>query len=128
MTWTVERQLEVLLRLPWTIVATDEEGERVLRVREIPSVLASGTDAAEVERDFWESLRESLAAYLHFGDPVPKPKGVRAFPWEPGYVNKAPQPRFVLRIAPGGQNEVNEVLPHTGSAARDSTALTLTRQ
>ena len=115
MTWTTERQIALLMRLPWTIVATDEDGERVLRVREIPSVIATGTDPETVEAEFWESLRESLAAYLHFGDPIPKPPGVRLLPWEPGFVSRTPRPRTVFRVAGGGMRPVTEVWQNTAS-------------
>jgi predicted RNase H-like HicB family nuclease len=69
-------QLEQLLRLPWTIVKEiTPEGDHLLRVAEIPSAVGSGATSEEMEADLWESLRESLRAYLHFGDPIPMPAG-----------------------------------------------------
>ena len=69
--------LRRLLALPWTIVPeTTPEGDRLLRVREIPSAVGHGATDAELERDLWDSLRESLLAYLHFGDAVPQPHPV----------------------------------------------------
>ena len=84
MDWTPDQKLDYLLRLPWTIEPSlGEDGTyRVLRVRELPSVIATGTKDEELERDFWESLRASLEAYLHFGDPIPKPPPVQQLPWE----------------------------------------------
>ena len=86
MPWSTEDKIEYLLQLPWTIVPSQEDQETVLRVREIPSVVVSGTDQAELERDFWDSLRASLGAYLHFDDPLPRPgQDTRLFPWEDGW-------------------------------------------
>lgn len=81
MTWTTEQKLEHLEALPWTIVAeTTPEGDRLLRVSEIPSAVGHGATPEELEADLWASLRASLQAYLHFGDPIPLPNGV-ALPW-----------------------------------------------
>jgi hypothetical protein len=107
MEWTNQSKIAVLLRLPWTIDSTMEEGERVLRVRELPSVVVSGTDERELEREFWESLRESLAAYLHFGDPIPLPTGVRMLPWDPGYSARGSSSAVLtLRVTPMGTAQV----------------------
>jgi predicted RNase H-like HicB family nuclease len=68
--------LRRLLALPWTVVPeTTPEGDRLLRVREVPSAVGHGETDEELERDLWESLTASLEAYLHFGDPVPLPTG-----------------------------------------------------
>lgn len=83
MPWSKEQKLEFLLRAPWTIsLEISEDGERLLVVREIPAVVGSGETDSEIERDFWESLEETLKAYLHFEDVVPRPVGVAGFPWE----------------------------------------------
>lgn len=75
---SIEQQLDYLMCLPWTLVIeTTPEGDRLLRVREIPSAVGCGTTDAELESDFWESLREALRAYLHFGDEVPQPERLR---------------------------------------------------
>jgi hypothetical protein len=69
-----EIELERLLRLPWSILReVTPEGDTILRVKEIPGAIGSGASDAERERDLWDSLAESLRAYLHFGDPVPVP-------------------------------------------------------
>jgi len=92
MTWSEGAKVQYLLRLPWSIVPSTEDGERVLRVRELPSVVVSGPADTEAEQqtlaaDFWDSVAESLRCYLHFGDPLPRPPGVSSFPWErPGGV------------------------------------------
>jgi len=81
MTWTIEQKLESLLRLPWTIVSeVSPEGDRLLRVGEIPSAVGTGVEDLEMESDLWESLRASLASYLHFDDPIPLPEG-EVLPW-----------------------------------------------
>jgi hypothetical protein len=84
MTWTIDQKTEQLLQLPWTVVpVVTEDGDRLLRVAEIPSAVGHGATSSELEADLWDSLRESLRAYLHFGDPIPLPQGVR-LPWSPG--------------------------------------------
>ncbi len=78
---TLEPKLAYLLRLPWTFVReTTAEGDALLRVREIPSAVGTGATPAELEADTWASLRASLEAYLHFGDPIPLPRDAE-LPW-----------------------------------------------
>lgn len=96
MNWTDEHKINYMLRLPWTITPAHEDGETVLRVREIPSVIATGTSEEELDRELFEALRASLQAYLHFGDPLPRPPGVKSFPWEDPQATSAPT-RLVFR-------------------------------
>lgn len=71
-----DEKVRQLLRLPWTFVReVAPEGDVLLRVKEIPSVVGTGTTDAELEADLWASLEAALAAFLHFGDPVPMPEG-----------------------------------------------------
>jgi predicted RNase H-like HicB family nuclease len=73
----LDTQLQQLLAMPWTIVSEmTPEGDRLLRVREIPSAIGTGETDEEIERDLMESLEASLRAYLHFGDAVPLPNGM----------------------------------------------------
>lgn len=88
--WTNQRKLELLLRLPWTVVPEKDEDDLILRVEELPSVIATGRTEQQVEADFWESLRATLETYLQFDDPVPKPRSISAFPWEPGFRKLTP--------------------------------------
>ena len=68
----LDRRLQPLLKLPWTISReTTPEGDILFRVAELPSAVGSGATVAEAEADLWESLREALAAHLHFGDAIP---------------------------------------------------------
>lgn len=91
-----QTKLSYLLRLPWTFVRErTPEGDTILRVREIPSAVGTGETSAELEADVWGSLRASLEAYLHFGDPIPLPLGVR-LPWE-GPVEPGPPPKIIVR-------------------------------
>lgn len=79
MTQQNEKDLQRLLRLPWTVIRdVTPEGDVLLRVREIPSAVGSGESDEECVADLWESLAESLRALIHFGDPVPLPDGVNA--------------------------------------------------
>lgn len=69
-----EFELQRLLGLPWTVIPqTTPEGDRLLRVIEVPSAVGVGVTAEEREKDLWESLAASLRAYLHFGDVPPVP-------------------------------------------------------
>lgn len=64
------------MSLPWTIVReTTPEGDHVLKIAELPSVVVSGDTDEELHAELSESLRESLRAYLHFGDSIPVPAG-----------------------------------------------------
>ncbi len=83
--WTNERKLEALLRLPWTLHMTrnSEDGYWVMRVGELPAALATGATPEELERAFWESLRETLAVFLKEGDEIPLPPGISRYPWYP---------------------------------------------
>jgi predicted RNase H-like HicB family nuclease len=106
----VESELRRLLFLPWTIVPeVSPEGDRLLRVLEVPSAVGHGETDEELERDLWDSLEESLKAYLYFGDPIPLPTGVPqswlpSSPLQPA----AQQPRFYI---------VSTTDARTGSAA-----------
>jgi predicted RNase H-like HicB family nuclease len=80
--WTKEQKLKVLLTLPWTVVAEpgDEANERVLRVQELPDVIATGTTEDELAADFWESIE----TYLEEGVRPPLPRELQGLklPWE----------------------------------------------
>ncbi len=81
MMWTTDQKLDSLLRLPWTIRSEiSPEGDRLLRVAEIASAVGSGSSDSEAVSDLWESIRASLAAYLHFEDSIPLPEG-STLPW-----------------------------------------------
>lgn len=76
------QKLEYLLRLPWTFVReVSPEGDKLLRVSQIPSAVGTGDTDIELETDAWASLKASLESYIHFGDPIPLPAGV-VLPWE----------------------------------------------
>jgi predicted RNase H-like HicB family nuclease len=85
MAWSREAKLNHLMRLHWTIKREQDsdEGYVILRVAELPSVIATGdpSDKVALENDFWEALQATLESALQFGDPIPVPEGVR-LPWE----------------------------------------------
>jgi hypothetical protein len=84
MTMPISRdaKLAALLQLPWTIdIQQSEEGYIVARCREVPGSLATGSPE-EIEAEFWESLRESLACLVDAGDDIPLPRGITELPWE----------------------------------------------
>ena len=79
---TRDAKLAALLRIPWTVtIEQSDEGYFVARCLEIPGSIATGGEG-EIEREFWESLRESLACLLDNNDPIPLPPSVSQLPWE----------------------------------------------
>ena len=77
MTQQIEQDIQRLMHLPWTIMReVTPEGDVLLRVKEIPSAVGGGDTDAERIADLWESLSESLRAFVHFGDAIPLPDGV----------------------------------------------------
>lgn len=118
MTWTTDQKLESLLRLPWTISSeTTPEGDRLLRVAEIPSAVGSGTDDLEVESDLWESLRAFLAAYLHFDDEIPLPEGCD-LPWSiADRRNEAPKVALIVRQRRDSLEQPLDEVEPTGAAS-----------
>lgn len=85
MNWTPELKLKYLMGLSWTVTAEKDadEGYTILRVGELPSVIATGDDktAEALAADFWEALQATLEAALEFDDPIALPRGAKA-PWE----------------------------------------------
>lgn len=102
MTWTIEQKIAYLCRLPWTIVpgVGDADGERTLRVQELPSVVGSGLSDGELESEFWDSMKATLAGLLHFGDPIPLPPRARQrrLPWEVSAVTPVIPPAITYRV------------------------------
>jgi hypothetical protein len=113
MSWDERRKLDYLLGLPWSIYAeTTVDGERLLRVRELPSVMGSGDSDEEVEREFWDSLEATLQSYLHFGDELPLPLDA-TLPWKQGTPTPAAPPRQAFRAV-----EQRIVQPDTATLER----------
>lgn len=81
MTLTQEQstQFDIYLRMPWTLLPSknEEDGYHVLRVKELPEVLATGRDETELAADFWESMRAALRARLVDGEAIPLPLGYK---------------------------------------------------
>jgi hypothetical protein len=101
MKWDAESKLKYLLGLSWTVTTEQDpdEGYTILRVAELPSVIATGDikDVPALTKDFWESLRASLEAALEFGDRISLPNGVTA-PWDqpPGRMVTPPVARTAI--------------------------------
>ncbi len=94
---TDSSKLDYLLRLPWTFVReVTPDGDCILRIAEIPSAVGTGDTDAALEADTWASLRASLEAYLHFGDPLPLPKGT-VLPWDPDAPRREGPSTVILR-------------------------------
>lgn len=72
----IDRRVEALLRLPWSLrlERNEDEGYLVLRVTELPSVLATGEDEKTLLADLWDTMRATLRSYLEDGEPVPMPQ------------------------------------------------------
>jgi len=100
MPWDDQRKLEYLLALPWSIYTeVTAEGDRLLRVRELPPVMGSGASDEDIEREFWDSLEATLRSYVHFGDELSLPLGM-TLPWK--QAPRAPaQRRRAFRAAKG---------------------------
>jgi len=71
--------LDRFLRVPWTLLKSfnHDEGYHVVRVKELPEVLATGRDDAELGAEFWNALRSALTSYLLDGEPIPMPAGYK---------------------------------------------------
>ncbi|MDP9201739.1 MAG: hypothetical protein M3P26_07380 [Gemmatimonadota bacterium] len=84
MAWTLEQKLSYLLLQPWTIIPDlTPEGDKLLRVQELPAAVGTGENDEALTADFWESLRSTLEAYLQMGARPPLPAtGVKVLPWE----------------------------------------------
>ncbi|MDP3909026.1 MAG: hypothetical protein Q8Q14_01420 [Gemmatimonadales bacterium] len=106
MPWTDAQKLNYLIKLPWTIVPDrTPEGERLLRVAELPAVVACGDTNEALEADFWAALEAALRSYLHFGDPLPLPAQRPALPWETA--EDVPT-KFAVRMVHGRQQNVTD--------------------
>lgn len=82
MSWTNERKLEWYCRLPWrVIVEIEEDGSLFARVDELPGAVAHGANEKELEREFWESVGQTIRAYIAAGDQVPMPVRAAREPW-----------------------------------------------
>lgn len=82
MKWTTEAKVQYLMRLPWTIVPeVSEEGDRLLRVAELPPAVGCGETDKALAADFFESFAATLEAYVDADETPPLPKGVTSVPW-----------------------------------------------
>jgi predicted RNase H-like HicB family nuclease len=97
--WDVQQRLDYLLRLPWTIYPEHTpEGDLLVRVRELPSVIGTGDNEDAIVRDFWEALEATLKSYLHFEDEIPLPPSVKALPWKQAVSLTEPPRRTFLIV------------------------------
>ncbi|MCO4098771.1 MAG: hypothetical protein HEQ38_05050 [Gemmatimonas sp.] len=83
MDWTTEQKRAELLRQPWTVLVTKEDGELVARVKELQGVIGTGSNERELQADLMASLSAVIETMLACGDPIPMPLG-RIVPWEKG--------------------------------------------
>lgn len=68
-------RIELAVQQPWTVlISRDDDNGYVARVEEIPDAIATGETIEALERDLWESIRESIRARIAFGDPIPSAK------------------------------------------------------
>lgn len=73
-------ELELLLRLPWTVerqVRQDDGEYLVLTIRELEGFVVAGRTDQEVEEAFWPALEEFLESYLETGEEPPVPESAR---------------------------------------------------
>ena len=120
MPWTNEQKVRALLHLPWTVEPSTEDGVLIVRVKELPSVIATGATEEELERDYWESLQATLEVYVGHDDPIPLPPRVANLPWE-----NVARPRFnfigVINSKRGDAFNVEKASANTGAVAPFST-------
>jgi predicted RNase H-like HicB family nuclease len=123
MKWSVEERLRLLMLVPWTIEPgkDDATGELTLRVRELPSVVATGDTKEALAADFWESLEATLRTYLHYSDPLPRPPRVSLWPWEQAAATVVPGATAVSVSPDNPSGEVRPLQP-TGGAQGGATA------
>lgn len=114
--WTDEMKIDLLMKMPWTIrsQAADEPGEIILRVDELPGLIVIGTPE-ELRGEFWEALRASLQAALHFGDEIKLPVPFK-MPWKQ---NEEPQ-QPTLRVTDRNVSLIEQLtVSYADSAGRN---------
>lgn len=125
MPWTQAQQIRHLAALPWTIIAeATAEGDRVLRVAELPSAFAVvGPECtnAELESEFWAALTDVLRSYLHFGDAIPLPANVNSLPWDAAATPLLPA-RYVAPLGGGVALPPPAYTATVGNVNRDALA------
>jgi hypothetical protein len=96
-TWTIEQKLQALMRLPWSICVERDsvDGLLVAQVEEVPDAIATGATDAELARDLWHSLYDSLSVRLEHNDPLELPAG-ETLPWSAARAPGAP--RLAIRF------------------------------
>jgi hypothetical protein len=119
MQWSRELKLKYLMGLNWTVTAEKDpdEGYTIIRVAELPSVIATGdpNNVDALDKDFWESLQASLESALEFGDSIQLPRGATA-PWD-----RASMQTPLRNVVVKGNVSVQAFIPQpkqTGSPAR----------
>lgn len=84
-TWSVELKVRFLSRLRWTIVPDkDEDGILVVRVAELPGLIAAGMNEKELSRAFHEALDAYLESVVSGGGEPLRPGHSPAMPWDEG--------------------------------------------
>jgi hypothetical protein len=74
---TTEQRLKVLLQAPWTVqvAPAKEQGNIVLRIKELPEFLVVGPRTDNLDAEFWTALESLLEDYLADGEEPPLPAG-----------------------------------------------------
>jgi hypothetical protein len=114
MPWTRESKLDALLRLPWTVrTERSDEGYLVARCAELPGTLATGSET-EIDTEFWDSMRATMACLLDFNDAIPLPAGVKFLPWE------QPAPPRRVQVNVRASRVVNVLTAGSGTFSREA--------
>ncbi len=69
-------EVERLACRPYHVVVTQEGGDYVGRIRELPGLVTGGATLEEMYAMVEDAKRGWIATALHYGDPVPEPQGV----------------------------------------------------
>jgi predicted RNase H-like HicB family nuclease len=120
--WSIQDKLSALMRLPWQIslVRDPIDGTLVAEVAELPDAVATGDTEAELSKQLWEALSESLLSRLEHGDQIPLPP--RGFlPWEAGKEPPVPVELVPLRHLMGADRDRG--MPCTAAPTQFATAI-----
>lgn len=69
-------EVERLASRPYHVIVTQEDGDYVGRIPELPGLVTGGATLAEMYAMVGDAKRGWIATALHYGDPVPEPQGV----------------------------------------------------
>ena len=79
--WTTRQKLTFLMALPWDVRVSDEDGDMIASVTELPEVVATGATERELHVDLFGAIEAVLDVKLQHGDAIALPRGAVP-PWD----------------------------------------------